>query len=694
MSLVRSNAQSRVVLVFSSLAMLALATVPVRAQDTESKEKPPDPTRLSLDVLLDWENVNEPRVSPDGRQVVFTRQWTDKVEDRMRSELWIMDSDGSRQRFLQKGSGAQWSPDGTRLAFVADGEPKGAQLFVLWVATHEATQIAHLTESPGNLGWSPDGRTLAFTMQVPEKGGFPITMPKAPKGAKWADEPTVITRLAYRRDQQGYRPQGYRHIFTVDATGGTPRQLTDGDFDHGDPQWLPDGTGIVFDGLRSADADWQVEESEIYRIDVATRAVTQLTHRVGPDDSPRVSPDGRWIAYTSRDKDRDSYSISPLHVMDIDGSNVRALTPALDRQPDNLHWSADSSAVLFTVEDQGTIQVQRATLAGAVTAVTRGTMQFRLADVAKDGALYGVMTSAQQPSDIACWDGKGCSRLTNVNDDVLAGRKLGAVEELWWDAADGTRVQGWLVSPPDFDKSKKYPLILQIHGGPHAMFGVNFDFERQNHAACGYLLLYCNPRGSTGYGKSFGNAIKNAYPGKDYDDLMAGVDAAIARGSVDTDNLFVYGGSGGGVLTAWTVGMTDRFRAAVSMFPVIDWISFVGTTDGPYWYENFDKLPWEDVAEHWQRSPLRLVGNVKTPTMLITGELDLRTPIGQTEEYYQALKLRKVDTVMVRVPDEYHGASGRHVSNRLRRILYVRTWFEKHKKGAAVSAPAEASLSK
>jgi dipeptidyl aminopeptidase/acylaminoacyl peptidase len=200
-------------------------------------------------------------------------------------------------------------------------------------------------------------------------------------------------------------------------------------------------------------------------------------------------------------------------------------------------------------------------------------------------------------------------------------------------------------------------------------------------------VLYCNPRGSTGYGKAFGNAIDNAYPGKDYDDLMAGVDAVIAKGCVDTDNLFVYGGSGGGVLTCWIVGSTNRFRAAVSMFPVTNWISFVGTTDGPYWYENFEKLPWESIDEHWRRSPLRLVGNVTTPTMMICGELDLRTPIAQTEEYYQALKLRKVDTVLVRVPDEYHGAAGRHVSNRLRRILYVRTWFEQHKKTAAAVSP-------
>jgi dipeptidyl aminopeptidase/acylaminoacyl peptidase len=214
------------------------------------------------------------------------------------------------------------------------------------------------------------------------------------------------------------------------------------------------------------------------------------------------------------------------------------------------------------------------------------------------------------------------------------------------------------------------------------MYGVNFDFERQWLAAQGYLVLYTNPRGSTGYGKAFACGIQNAYPGKDYDDLMTGVEAVINEGFTDPDNLFVYGGSGGGVLTCWIVGTTNRFRAAVSMFPVTNWISFVGTTDGPYWYTNFKKLPWQDVSEHWQRSPLRLVGNVQTPTMLITGELDLRTPMAQTEEYYQALKLRKVDTVLVRIQDEYHGAGTRHPSNRLRRMLYTETWFRKHRAGS------------
>jgi len=284
-------------------------------------------------------------------------------------------------------------------------------------------------------------------------------------------------------------------------------------------------------------------------------------------------------------------------------------------------------------------------------------------------------------------------RLTDLNAGAFLGKRLGQASHLdVTSSADGRPIDAWLVTPPNFDPARKYPMILEIHGGPFDAYGPVFSTDDQLYAAAGYVVLYANPRGSTSYGAEFANLIHHAYPGQDYDDLMSAVDAAIAKGFVDPNNLFVTGGSGGGVLTAWIVGMTDRFRAAVSMFPVIDWISFVGTTDGPYWYSNFRKLPWEDVSEHWQRSPLRLVGNVSTPTMLITGELDLRTPMAQTEEYYQALKLRKVDTVLVRMQDEYHGASSRHPSNRLRRILYVRTWFEKHKKGAAASAtPAAAT---
>jgi dipeptidyl aminopeptidase/acylaminoacyl peptidase len=301
------------------------------------------------------------------------------------------------------------------------------------------------------------------------------------------------------------------------------------------------------------------------------------------------------------------------------------------------------------------------------------------------GAAVGIRHTPTDPGNIVSVNPRtdAIRQLTDVNADVLTGKTLGETEEIWYTSKDGLRVQGWIVTPPGFDPARKYPLMLAIHGGPHGMYSVATAymwFEWQYYANQGYVVLYTNPRGSSGYGSAFGNAIKNAYPGKDYDDLMAGVDTVIGRGYVDDGNMFVYGCSGGGVLTAWVIGHTDRFRAASSECPVINWLSFVGTTDGPGWYRNFAKLPWDDPSEHLRRSPLMYVGNVKTPTILITGEKDLRTPIAQTEEYYQALKMLKVPTAMVRLQDEWHAYFFRP-SNTMRMLSLREQWFEKYRRG-------------
>lgn len=662
------------------LVALVSLTGGALAQDAPA----PADGKLTLDMYLDWEWASSPSLSPDGTQIVFTRSWVDKIEDKRSSALWIMNADGSRPRHLAEGSSPQWSPAGERIAFLRQGQPKGSQIHVMWVDTREVTQITRVDESPSSMRWSPDGKRIAFRMIVPEKNNLiDIKLPARPKGAKWAEEPKIITRLAYRSDRRGYRPKGYNHLFTVDADGGTPRQVTSGDYDHGAGEWTPDGTKLVFSGLREEDADWQVGESEVYDVDIESGDIRQLTSRRGPDSGPVVSPDGRFIAYTGFDWVGDTYHMSKLLVMTADGGEPRVLTPDLDRQPRSVMWAKDSSAIYFTSQTGGAQHLFRVDLSGEIEQLSEGPGSFSASSVGSDGTVVGTLSSAYEPGDVASYASREGSapafdKLTSVNADILQGIELGAVEEIRYTSKDGLEIQGWIIKPPDFDPTKQYPLILQIHGGPHGMYGVSFNFERQNQAAEGYVVLYTNPRGSVGYGKAFGNAINNAYPGQDYDDLMAGVDEVISRGYIDEDNLFVYGGSGGGVLTCWIVGMTDRFKAAVSMFPVTNWISFVGTTDGPYWYSNFKQLPWENIEEHWRRSPLRLVGNVTTPTLLITGELDLRTPMAQTEEYYQALKLLKVDTGMVRIPDEYHGAAGRHMSNVLRRILYVRGWFKKY----------------
>ena len=678
--------RSLTLLRFTALAVafspgVALTQQGAAPADSAQQATLPNTGKLTLAHYLDLEDVQNPELSPDGREVIYTRRWVDKMNDRWESSLWIMNVDGSRNRLLVEGSDAKWSPDGQRIAYIGKAEPGGTQIFVRWMDAEGAkTQITRLTETPSDLAWSPDGKSVAFRMLVKARDDWKVDIPAAPKGAKWTEPPRIVQRLLYRRDRQGYIDDGYRQIFVVSADGGTPRQITQGNWESGEPNWTPDGKSIVFQSLRTEDAEYAWRESNIYVADVNTATIKQLTSRKGPDQNPAVSPDGRLIAYTGYDSTDATWVDSRLYVMNIDGSNQRVLTASLDRTPRELIWARDGSGIYFGVENEGSRNLHFAPLRGEVRQITKGTHMLQVSDIGRNGTAVGVSSSFRQPNDIVAFDVRRPAelrRITAVNEDILTGITLGQAEEIWYQSVDGFRIQGWVIKPPGFDPRRKYPLMLSIHGGPHAMYNVAFNFGWQEHAANGYVVLYTNPRGSTGYGSAFGNAIKNAYPGKDYDDLMAGVDTVIGRGYIDERNLFVYGCSGGGVLTAWIVGHTSRFAAASSNCPVINWLSFVGTTDGASWYRNFAKFPWEDPSEHLRRSPLMYVGNVKTPTMLMTGVNDLRTPISQTEEFYQALKIRKVPTAMIRFNDEWHGTSSKP-SNFLRTQAYLRTWFDRY----------------
>lgn len=678
--------------------------------------------RLGVELFMDWELVASPQVSPDGRTIVYTRRWADKVNDKYEDEVWIMDADGARNRFFAKGSQAAWSPDSRRVAYVAQGQPAGAQVFVKWLDAPGESQLTRLERSPSNLVWSPDGKHIAFNMLVSATPSLTVKMPARPTGAKWVDAPRVVERMNYRNDGSGWRPDGFTHVFVISSEGGNPRQLTDGDYQHGSPEWTADSQSVLFSAIRKSDAEYLRNDSEIYVVSLQGGAIRQLTDRKGPDSSPQVSPDGRMIAYTGNDQNDNTYNVSHLYVMNSDGTNKRALTDAFDRAPSNVFWAEDNSGLYFVAEDRGSQNVWFEPVAGGTPRqITEGVQILNTTSISRDGLMVGTRSTPDKPTDVFRMrvpirnkDTRGYNvkatvneQLTHVNDDLLEGRKLGQVEEIWYDSVSitgqrkctatdsdaiqpkvsdcaSTKVQGWIIKPPDFDPSKKYPLLLYIHGGPHSMYGVGFNFEFQNHASEGYVVLYTNPRGSTGYGQSFGNAINNAYPGQDYDDLMRGVDEVVKRGYVDERNLFVTGGSGGGVLTTWIVGHTDRFAAAVAMKPVVNWYSFVGTTDSADWYYNFKQLPWEDPAEHMRRSPITYVGNVKTPTMILVGDIDLRTPPEQTEQYYRALKMRKIPTAMVRLADEYHGFNGdfslRHPSNRVAQILFLRAWFDRYRR--------------
>jgi dipeptidyl aminopeptidase/acylaminoacyl peptidase len=644
--------------------------------------------KLTLETYLDLERVSDPQISPDGAQIVYTREWVDKQTDKWEAALWVVNADGRRNRYLAKGSSARWAPDGTRIAYLHDGEPKGKQIFVRYMDAEGATtQVTRVEKAPRGITWSPDGTSIAFVQSVPKKDSWKIDLPAAPEGAKWTESPRIVERLDYRQDQIGFTDEGYQHVFVVTASGGTPRQLTDGDYDDGRNSPLsftPDGKEILFTGLRTPDWEYDWRETEIYAVRVGDGSIRQVTSRRGPDGDPVVSPDGRFVAYTGYDWTDDTFINSKLYVSGIDGKGAKALTAGLDRTPERLVWEPDGRGVYFTVAEEGKSNLYFASTAGEVKKVSDGNHLLVITSLSSSGVAAGTLTSPHEPGDVYVLDPRAPEplRVTFVNDDILEGVELGRVEEIWYTSVDGLRIQGWLVYPPDFRPGVKHPLMLSIHGGPHGMYGVGFNFGWQEHAANGYLVLYTNPRGSSGYSSEFGNAIKNAYPSKDYDDLMAGVDDVIARGFVDERNMFVYGCSGGGVLTAWVVGHTDRFAAASSNCPVTNWMSFVGTTDSPNWYRNFAKPFWEDPSEYLARSPLMYVGNVKTPTMLMTGVQDLRTPIPQTEEYYQALKMRKVPTAMVRFNEEFHGTTSKP-SNFLRTQLYLRYWFEKHARGGA-----------
>jgi dipeptidyl aminopeptidase/acylaminoacyl peptidase len=665
------------------------------------------PDRLTLDLYWEYESVSDPQLSPDGRRIIYTRQSFDRLNDRRQSALWIMNADGSKNRFLSEGSQARWSPSGDRIAYAAPGKPRGTQIFVRWMDDEGAvSQITDVEESPIGLAWSPDGTQIAFGMMVEEKHTWPIKMPRAPEGAKWVEAPRIVERMKFRQDRVGFTDTGYAHVFVVPASGGTARQLTNGDYDDVNPfggdgrtlEWTRDGKSILFTAVRGEDAEYRWRESDIYAVDVGSGSLRQITTRRGPDNVPVVSPDGKSLAYTGFDWTKDTWIDTKIYVANVDGSNPRLVSGDWDRSPSDLMWAPDGSGVYFNAQDQGTENLYFLPLtgpqSGKVQPVTRGVHMLSVSDIAADGTAVGVRTSFHQPPDVVRLDIRKpaeIAQLTAVNEDILAGKKLGNVEEVWFTAPDGWKVQGWYITPPDFDPARKYPMQLHIHGGPHGMYNVGFNYAWQEHAANGYVVLYTNPRGSTGYGSKFGNGIMRAYPGKDFDDLMAGVDAVVQKGFVDTQNLFVTGCSGGGVLTAWVVGHTDRFAAASSNCTIVDWISFMGTMDMSWGnsgvIRNFEKQPWEDPEEYLRRSPLMYVGNVKTPTMLMTGELDLRTPMAQAEQFYRALKLRKIPTALVRFNNEWHGTSSTP-SNFLRTQLLLRYWFEKHRRPSSTSTSA------
>ncbi|WP_419948354.1 prolyl oligopeptidase family serine peptidase [Candidatus Palauibacter sp.] len=676
------------------MRMIALALYAVASGLTAGLAADPAVAQQAFQPMdvFELEYAADPQISPDGGQVVYVQTSMDVMRDAKRSELWIVNADGSDHRRIGMGGSPRWSPDGTRLAYTADG-----QIHVRWMDTGDEATLTQLIESPRGLRWSPDGRHLAFNKLVPYPPPSLAPPPKPPAGAEWADPPIMEDRFKNRQDGVGYLDFGYDHIFILPVEGGTPTQVTSGDFQHQSPAaWTPDGESLVFSSNRNEDWVHDYRNSELYIVSVATGEVRQLTDRPGPDGSPAVSPDGRQVAFTGYEDRTRTYQVSRLQVMNLDGSGARVLTGDLDRSVSSPVWAADGSGLYFQYDDEGNSKVGFVTLDGDLEVVAEdlgGTSYGRpygggSFSVAHDGSVALNQTRPEFPGEVAVGArGRDVRRLTSLNDDLLANRQLGEVEEIWWDSSfDGRPIHGWIVKPPDFDPGRRYPLILEIHGGPVSNYGDRFSAEMQLLAAAGYVVLYANPRGSTSYGEEFGDLLYHNYPGQDYDDLISGVDAVIERGYIDEDNLFVTGGSAGGIMTAWIVGKTDRFRAAVSQKPVVNWISKTLTADNwyGYYFSRYEGLPWENPEPYWEFSPLSLVGNVTTPTLIITGEEDLRTPLSESYQMFHALKMRGIDTAVIRLPGASHDMS-RRPSQLMAKIANIVAWFDKYRTPPATS---------
>jgi dipeptidyl aminopeptidase/acylaminoacyl peptidase len=648
----------------------------------------------ALDVFQ-LEYANDPQISPDGNTVVYRRTGFDIMKDASKGDLWLLSNDGRTHEKLtsrqSNESQGRWSPSGDRIAFVSKGD-HGSEVYVYWMVSGALAKLTQLENSPSSISWSPNGESIAFTMKVNAKAPVIAKMPEKPKDAKWAKAPRITDRLKHEADGAGYLKPGFTHIFTIPSEGGTPRQLTNGNFNHrGGLSWSPDSELIYFSANRNENWEYEFRNSEVYSVNVASGLILALTDRNGPDSSPKISPDGKHIAYTGYKDKVQTYQVQTLQLMDANGSNKKTISGKLDRDVKNIVWASDSEGLYFMYNDLGITKIGHIDLSGNVTDIVSNVGGTTLGrpyasgsfSVAIDGSIVYTMSKPDSPSDLAIVSNRARTpqTITRLNDDLLPFRSMGEVVEIWYKSSvDKRDIQGWVVYPPNHKKGTKLPLLVENHGGPILNYGPHFSAEIQLYAAAGYAVFYPNPRGSTSYGEEFGNLLYNNYPGEDYNDVMDGVDELIKQGIADENKLYVTGGSAGGIMTAWIIGKNNRFKAAVVAKPVMNWISKTLTADNYYGYANsrYPGQPWENFENYWKFSPISLVGNVETPTMVMVGMNDLRTPPSEAKQLYHALKLRKIETVLVEIPDASHGIAARP-SNLITKVAHTLAWFEKYK---------------
>ena len=662
--------------------LVLISLVSIKAQNTFK----------NLDVF-DLEYVQNPQISPDGNRVVYVRTEMDIMKDGKSSSLWLINSDGTDHQKLTSNtfneSNPSWSPDGKKISFISNSnDGNGSEIYIYWIDSKQYSSISQLSGSPKSTKWSPDGRYIGFSMFVPESTLQLVSPPRKPKNAKWAEKPRITDRLKHESDGLGYMKEGFDQLFYISSEGGTPVQITSEKYNHRSFDWTHNSNGLVFSSNYNEEWEYDFRNSELYSIDIDGKNINQLTNRNGPDYGPIVSPNGKLIAFLGYDDKIQTYQTTNLYIMDIDGGNKKEIKTKLDRSISSIKWSDDGKRIFFMYDNHGNSKIATSTLNGKTEKLVDNVGGTTIGrpygggsySLSKNNKIVFTLTSPYHPSDLAIYEEKSINRLTDLNHDLFKNKDLGVIEEIWYKSSiDGRDIQGWVAKPPEFNPNKKYPLIVENHGGPISNYGDRFSPEILLYSSAGYVVFYPNPRGSTSYGEEFGNLLYRNYPGDDYHDVMDGVDKMIELGFVDKNNLFVTGGSAGGIMTAWIIGKTNRFKASAVIKPVMNWISKTLVADNYFGYAHsrYEGQPWENFIHYWNFSPISLVGNVETPTMVMVGLDDLRTPPSEAKQLYHALKLRKVETVYVEIPGASHNISNKP-SQLITKIDHILYWFNKY----------------
>jgi dipeptidyl aminopeptidase/acylaminoacyl peptidase len=665
-------------------------------------------SHITAEDLYHFQLITDCQISPDGRRVIYCVQRVDKKEEKTYSNLWVVSTEEGEPRQFTYGdqvdSQPKWSPDGNEIAFVSNrGKKEEPQIHVIPFHGGEARPLTDMKGEFGALEWSPDGKRLVC--QFRKKDQEAIEREEDEEKKKLGIVSRHITRVFFKLDGSGFLPQDRWHIWTIDAHTGEGKQLTDSDvFDDLEPRWSPDGTEIVFYSNHADDPDLDPDAIDLFVIPAEGGELRKVETPFGSKEKPIFSPDGKRLAYFGQEGRGEWWKNTCLWVVPADGSgeaknltesfDFHAASDTINDLPGHLPmmpptWSKDGERLYFQVSRHGSTVLKSVALdggeqslqtviggAGAVGAFSFDEEQSRLA------YFYASMTDLGQVWVQELPDGRS-RKLTRVNEELLQERDMGQVEEVWFKGADGNDLQGWILKPPGFDEAKKYPSILEIHGGPRVQYGNFFMHEFYYLAAQGYVVYFCNPRGGQGYGEEHSKAIWNNWGTVDYADVMAWADLVAQKPYIDPARMGVTGGSYGGYMTNWIIGHTARFEAAVTQRSVSNMISMYGSSDLNWIFQQElgDEPPWENFENYWRQSPMKYIGNVKTPTLVIHSENDMRCAMEQDEQVFVSLKRLGVETEMVRFPDEPHGLSrGGRTDRRIVRLGHILRWFDRYLK--------------